>query len=77
MTPDARQILSVPISVRKCFPHFQGHSVFQGNTNEAQGEVRLSREAAARGRYVGVPCRSPQSNSGAAGEHRVQTWFRP
>ena len=44
----------------------QGHSVFQGNTNEGQGESRLSREAAARGRNIGVACRSQQSNSGIA-----------
>src|SRR2546430_1599352 len=32
------------------FALLQGHSVFQGNTNEGQCEVRLGREAAARGR---------------------------
>src|SRR4029453_3317641 len=36
----------------------QGHSVFQFNTNKGQCQVRLGREAAARGRNVGVACPS-------------------
>jgi len=44
----------------------QGHSVFQFNTNEGQCQVRLGREAAARGRNVGVACPSQQSNRGIA-----------
>src|SRR5215510_9716894 len=43
---------------------YQGHSVFQFNTNEGQGQVRLGREAAARGCNVGVACPSQQSNRG-------------
>jgi hypothetical protein len=47
-------------------PLAQGHSVFQFNTNEGQCQVRLGREAAARGRNVGVACPSQQSNRGIA-----------
>jgi hypothetical protein len=45
---------------------FQGHSVFQSNTNEGECQVRLGRKAAARGRNVRVVCPSQQPNRGIA-----------
>src|SRR5262245_59223466 len=57
--------LEVTLDV-KTVRYDQGHSVFQLNTNEGQCQVRLGREAAARGCNVGVACPSQQPNRSIA-----------
>src|SRR5262249_49674408 len=62
-----RQDYSAAMSACQCTATLvQGHSVFQFNTNKGQCQFRLSREAAAGGRYVGVAGPSQQPNRGIA-----------